>query len=937
MQMRPAGSRGSWCTANKTTLQVLVRVVGWTTAPPHRLRRRPCATPTPETRSRLDARPLSLCNLSHLKSLAILWVGIQPHRWSCRSLQSRLGLVSIHGPDLSLAQSCYNQLFLLPLLGYKTSLLNPSKHCLGAKEIDILTMAPEVSLWPQVEALPEYSIAFAADEDRRASKSLPRSRVTAKQYSAAEWKTMRGIITQLYCKEKLTVAELIRHLHSEGFGVNERMLHTRIKKWKIGRNHKFKEMRTAAELLADHQDRQGPSVCQSAHAAVDITGKKPFMPSFNIRGDSVSYKEFLRYFRRKKINDPIAWVKEHKDDKFTLSDDVRLVTAADLASKDSSSCDEDPVDVFGPLHMATIPQQHHEQPRYTDFDNLADVSQWSLVDCCNSDEGSQQLPDRSSSADPWSLATSSLVPDSKSLSPVSMPIFIRSHASSLSEHLDYSIMGYMSSFLTTSSLETQPEPLIHAHTTHAIFASKMQDGISTLANLSLTESCRKAASRSKKRDPAAMRAFTSFRNGFYLLEEILIRHNPMSLALVLGVICELASHTASPTLRAMGVPVLLNQLLSYIHEMSGTLHGPEYPLTTFFGLLLQEYQHPTASTTPGSPPLADCILKSLDMAITQLQLSSSHLHGSKGGPSDWRALYLRERLCDALYHSGSSFQLPRASMRKLLLRDQEAKSGPTARNVLWTLTNVADDCLASGDVDAAIEHFDETLRRATTLEDVYGREKTSFAALEGLGRCYVAKAESVPVEDRVPRWQAPDQAYVLQDALQSVSGQQSPTCCSCQCHGHSSSATSTSTSSRSTADSTKTSTPTTLPSRSARLYPPAESPRTQHLKSALHYFSSAESRARMYFEASSRRIARVSLRRQEVVEILGRTTPPSSDSESGAGSSGASDDEFHDMAPGMTEQIGVGDGLSAGDVPYGFMLNLGDYRGGTPDMGEQRA
>jgi hypothetical protein len=720
------------------------------------------------------------------------------------------------------------------------------------------------------------------------------------------------------------------------------MLHTRIKKWKIGRNHKFKEMRTAAELLAEYQDRQEPAVCQSAHAVVDIAGKKPVMPSFNIRGDSVSYKEFLRYFRRKKINDPIAWVKEHKDDRFTLSDDVRLVTAADLASKDSSSCDEDPVDVVGPLHTVTVPQQHHEQLRYTDFDDLGEVYHRSLGDCYNNDETFQQLSDRSSSEEPGLLAASALVCNSNGLSPVSVPIFIRSHASSFSEHLDYSIMGYMSSYLTTSSLESQPEPLIHAHTTHAIFASKMQDGISALANLSLTETSRKAESRNKKGDPAATRAFTSFRNGFYLLEEILLSHNPMSLALVLGVICELASHTANPTLRAMGVPVLLSQLLSYIHDMSGTLHGPEYPLTTFFGLLLQEYQRPTASTTPGSPPLADSILKSLDMAITQLQLSSSHLNGAAGenaAPSDWRALYLRERLCDALYHSGSSFQLPRASMRKLLLRDQEAKSGPNARNVLWTLTNVADDCLASGDIDAAIEHFDETLRRAKTLEDVYGREKTSFAALEGLGRCYVAKAERVQVEECLPRWPGQDQAYVLQDALQSVSGQQQPpTCCSCQCHDHLTSATSsTSMSSRTTADSTTTSTPSTLPPRSARFHPvPAESLRTQHLKSALHYFSSAESRARMYFEASSQRIARVSLRRQEVVGMLGRTTPPSSDSDSsassGSGSGGASDDEFHDITTSITEQIGSGDGLSAGDVAYGFMLNLGDHTGGSVDV-----
>ncbi|ETI20198.1 hypothetical protein G647_08232 [Cladophialophora carrionii CBS 160.54] len=674
------------------------------------------------------------------------------------------------------------------------------------------------------------------------------------------------------------------------------------------------------------------------------------MPSFKIRGDSVSYKEFLRYFRRRKINDPVTWVREYKDDKFVLSDDVELVTASNLSSKDSSSCDEDPVDVFGPHHMATFPYQHHEQLPGTDPANPADMYQWSSDHCWNSDENVQHLSDGFYSEQSVPVATTALVHNNSSLYPISVPIFLRSRASTLSEHLDYSIMGYMSCYLITSHLETQLEPAIHALTTHAIFASKMQDGISALANLALTESSTKAVPRSKKRDPAATKALTSFRNGFQLLEEILINHNPMSLALVFGVICELASHTTNPRLQVMGVHVLLSQLLSYIHERSGALLGPEYPLTTFFGLLLQEYQRPSASTTPGSPPLADSILKSLEMAIIQMQLSSSQLPGAapeEATSSDWRALYLRERLCDALYHSGSSFEIPRASMRKSLLHDQEAKYGPTARNVLWTLTNVADDCLASGDVEAAVEHFEETLRRAKTLSDVYGREKTSFAALEGLGRCYVVKADRVQVEEeRVPRrWQGQDQAHVLQDALQSASGQP-PACCSCQCHGglSSSSATSASTtmSSGTTMDSTATSTPTpttTLP-RSARLQAPAESAKTQHLKSALHYFSTAESRARMYFEASSRRIARVSLRRQEVVDMLGRTTPPSTDSDSGPSSGDASDDEFHfhhiATNTSLPEQDGGGGGSSSSSGGahglYGFMLNLGyhfDDTGGT--------
>ena len=72
-------------------------------------------------------------------------------------------------------------------------------------------------------------------------------------------------------------------------------------------------------------------------------------------------------------------------------------------------------------------------------------------------------------------------------------------------------------------------------------------------------------------------------------------------------------------------------------------------------------------------------------------------------------------------------------MRLQLVHDLERKYGYTARNVLWTLTNVADNHLAVGDVDSATDCFSDVLKRADTPVEDYGRAKTRFRSLEGLG------------------------------------------------------------------------------------------------------------------------------------------------------------------------------------------------------------
>jgi hypothetical protein len=191
---------------------------------------------------------------------------------------------------------------------------------------------------------------------RGATTARHAPQVSARHYSTAQWNRMKPIITQLYYEEKKSIAELLTRLHGMGFEVkyvepfllasasrmksttcdvpvipaaicrltfcnlcmciyspvlpflsthlhpfqsliclychSQRMLHTRIKNWKIGRNHKFSEMRTAAEHLANHQDRQRQPSNPASYPWATAAGMPSPPPSFIVRGEHISYKEF---------------------------------------------------------------------------------------------------------------------------------------------------------------------------------------------------------------------------------------------------------------------------------------------------------------------------------------------------------------------------------------------------------------------------------------------------------------------------------------------------------------------------------------------------------------------------------------------------------------------------------------------------------------------
>lgn len=639
---------------------------------------------------------------------------------------------------------------------------------------------------------------------------------------------------------------------------SERQLHTRIKKWKIGRNHKADEMETAAGLLARYQDQQ-QHIRQSMHPPANIASTHVEKPSFLIRGEKVSHEEFKRYFRRKKISDPVSWFKKAKDDTFVLSQDVQIITEADIVSGDSSSSDENEQKAKNKnVPLPDLDDLSHVQGNYSDEYELVTDD---YIDAARGQEA------------PSTLA---LQHTNNYLSQFSVPEFIRPQSFSALERLADSMSKYMASYLSPENTKTDHEPTLHAHTLHAIFASKMQDGVSILSRVPLPDTAERSVSRRKRPHPTAEEALVSFNNGFDKIQRILANHSPMSLALMLSVVCELASHATTAKMNALGVNALLLQLLQYTHKMATTVLKQGHPLTELFHILGQEFMFPTTPTSTDSPPLVDLIFTAFRVAIERLQ-SLDHQYALQ--TRDWRQLYLRERFCDALYYSGLPFQPTRADMRKQLLFDQELKYGQTARNVMWTLTNVADDCLAVGDVDAAIGWFTEALRRADTLTEEYGKAKTRFAALEGLGRCWLAKARAEPLAHEVSEMvgvtailqgqhhhnHRGHQHLSTSPASRACSaGTRSPAGCSCTYH--------------STASSTGTSTPNSRPTASHSHFSspsPSRSPRTNYLHKAKTFFEQAENEANLYFEPSSRRTARVSQRRLDVVEMLGLMTPES--------------------------------------------------------------
>lgn len=111
-----------------------------------------------------------------------------------------------------------------------------------------------------------------------------------------------------------------------------------------------------------------------------------------------------------------------------------------------------------------------------------------------------------------------------------------------------------------------------------------------------------------------------------------------------------------------------------------------------------------------------------------------------GGNHTWKRLYLTERYADCLYHA--KYVGTRHALREKLLEEQAEFYGSARRNVLWTLTNVADDHLEKNQPMMAEAAYMQSLRLANTSLEGFDRGKIQFAAFEGLARTALLRAEN---------------------------------------------------------------------------------------------------------------------------------------------------------------------------------------------------
>lgn len=261
---------------------------------------------------------------------------------------------------------------------------------------------------------------------------------------------------------------------------------------------------------------------------------------------------------------------------------------------------------------------------------------------------------------------------------IPMPIF------TLEQIAAARLRDYCAGYLGLGFVAIHQEPEVHQFTTHGRFGDRMQEGLAQMMR-------------------GGPGAFPNFRHAFDLVQPLLSDCHPMSLAQLLVIACELSACRAHS---------VLTRLLRYSAAMASSLRTVSPSVTNF---LLSLSSSPPAQ-------LQTTIISSLRAALAIF---------SEQSPHTWHHLYLTERLCDCLYHGKDRTE--GSARRAQLLREQETFYGPFARNVLWTVTNVADDNLDGGDLDCAERYYMMVLTRAEHLSG-FPRAKLRYAALEGLGR-----------------------------------------------------------------------------------------------------------------------------------------------------------------------------------------------------------
>ncbi|KAK5061070.1 hypothetical protein LTR84_007611 [Exophiala bonariae] len=337
-------------------------------------------------------------------------------------------------------------------------------------------------------------------------------------------------------------------------------------------------------------------------------------------------------------------------------------------------------------------------------------------------------------------------------------------------HID----SYCLNYLEATQEPVNDEPQVHMLTTHGRFASKIQD---TIFHIQYGDT------RS---------GFTSFDTALSLLSGFLEEVSPPAIAQGFAVICELevaaqASASRHPSQEIAPLRDLHRILLRHLSQLSMVKLGHIHPLT----MILRELRSADSCT--------DDLVRIMHKMIgcfTQAYVEPS-----------WKQLYLRERYCDCLFYANITGE--RQSIRQDLLVDQEALYGKNKSNVVWTLTNVADDFLESHQVQRAEAYFMEAISRADRLGG-FAKAKNRFAALEGLAKVALVRLH---LEEATQTWARSRTGMLL---------------------GHS-------------------------------LGPMAK---RQRLNEAVAFLEQAATEAELFFEPSGRRLARVRRLRQDILSQI---------------------------------------------------------------------
>lgn len=404
---------------------------------------------------------------------------------------------------------------------------------------------------------------------------------------------------------------------------------------------------------------------------------------FRIRNKTVALHEVMKYFKRRRDfpnqKTMWAWVASI-DAEEPLSPDVCLITnhGASTSASDSNS--------FDGTEASDASSAEISRPASTD-----------LV---------QSTPGHGESEPSNSMGIAT---------PVSSPDDFATTERMISRALSY-CDNYFSSQKALEDLE----PLYHKDEPHAIFASGIQDGIFHLLRFQQNHS-----------GPQMGHHFVKLLGADSQFGPL----HPMCFVQITAVTIELmAARTrtsgADDSSKRRILDTVLDMLFTFLEKRAREMFRPadsaqgQHPLPKIFEEL---------SKSP-----ADLQLHLL-LKIVQRMVGFCRGGVLPGGTAHcWKAMYLKERYADCLYHAGVSAE--RHKLRSELLEEQRQFYGDSRRNVLWTAINVAEDHLEKHQVMEAEAMFHFILKRAEDAPSEFDRSKSRFAALEGLAETEILAA-----------------------------------------------------------------------------------------------------------------------------------------------------------------------------------------------------